>query len=405
MRILAILSRIPYPTTDGGAILTYSTLKFLHEAGHDVCVLALNTKKHYQPPEVLEGICTRFRTVEITTDITPWGALWNLLTGKSYIANRFSSSLFAQELENILRTERVDVIHFDHTLVAQYAETALHADLVHLPRPPIVLRTHNVEYIIQERLATHETTALRRWYRRHEAHRMKAYERRYFSLCDGIIAITPEDAAEVRRMGYEGALEVVPAGVDIHEFSPNASVLTLPHSLCYIGGMDWMPNVEAMHWFVSNVMPLVRKDLPEMTFHLAGKRMPPDVQAYRQQQCVFTYPDVPSAPVFLQSHEILVVPLLSGGGMRLKIIEAMALGMPIISTRIGAEGIEVRDGESILFAETPEEFVRAMRRLHDNPALKKRLGEEARRIALERYTWEAVVAKQMRFYESLLPRL
>jgi len=163
-----------------------------------------------------------------------------------------------------------------------------------------------------------------------------------------------------------------------------------------------MPNIEAMQWFVRDVMPLLREKLPAVEFHLAGKRMSPELLEYRQQQKVFTHPDVPSAPVFMQSHEILIVPLLSGGGMRLKIVEAMALGMPIVSTRIGAEGIAVRDGESILFAEIPEEFVEKIGMLLANPALKKRLGKEARRIALERYTWEGIAAQQVRFYESLL---
>jgi glycosyltransferase involved in cell wall biosynthesis len=166
--------------------------------------------------------------------------------------------------------------------------------------------------------------------------------------------------------------------------------------------MDWMPNREAMQWFMEKVMPLLREQLPEVAFHLAGKRMSPDVLTYGEQPNVYVHPDVPSASEFLQSHEILVVPLLSGGGMRLKIIEAMALGMPIISTRIGAEGIAVRDGESVLFAETPQEFVQSIRRLLGNPALKRHLGENAQRIARENYTWEAVVARQVRFYETLM---
>jgi len=404
MRILAILSRIPYPPTDGGAILTYNTLKYLHRAGHELHVLALNTKKHHQSPEVLREVCTSIQTVDVNTDLTAAGALWSALRGESYITSRFYSKPLEELLLYTLRTTPVDVVHIDHTLVAWYARTIRQ----HLPEhplsshPPVVLRTHNVEYMIQERLAKHETMPLRRWYRRYAAGRMKAFEKRYFAECDGVIAITPEDAAQIRAMGYGGALEVIPAGADVHDFAPNPDVSPKPNTICYIGGMDWMPNIEAMQWFVRDVMPLLREKLPAVEFHLAGKRMSPELLEYRQQQKVFTHPDVPSAPVFMQSHEILIVPLLSGGGMRLKIVEAMALGMPIVSTRIGAEGIAVRDGESILFAEIPEEFVEKIGMLLANPALKKRLGKEARRIALERYTWEGIAAQQVRFYESLL---
>lgn len=409
MRILAILSRIPYPPTDGGAILTYNTLKYLHRAGHELHVLALNTKKHHQPPEVLREVCTSIQTVDVNTDLTAAGALGSTLRGESYIANRFYSKPFEELLLRTLRTTPVDVVHIDHTLVAWYARTIRQHLLEHplsahpLPKHPlVVLRTHNVEYMIQERLAKHETMPLRRWYRRYSAERMKAFEKRFFTECDGVIAITPEDAAQIRAMGYGGAMEVIPAGADIQDFAPNPDVSPKPNTICYIGGMDWMPNIEAMQWFVRDVMPLVREKLPDVEFHLAGKRMSPEILEYRQQENIFTHPDVPSAPVFIQSHEILVVPLLSGGGMRLKIVEAMALGMPIVSTRIGAEGIAVRDGESILFAETPEEFVEKIGMLLANPELKKRLGEEARRIALERYTWGSIAAQQVRFYESLL---
>lgn len=409
MRILAILSRIPYPLTDGGAILTYNTLKYLHRAGHELHVLALNTKKHHQPPEVLREVCTSIQTVDVNTDITAAGALWSALRGESYITSRFYSKALEELLLQTLRTTPVDVVHIDHTLVAWYARTIRQ----HLPKHPlsehplpkhplVVLRTHNVEYMIQERLAKHETMPLRRWYRRYAAGRMKAFEKRFFAECDGVIAITPEDAAQIRIMGYGGAMEVIPAGADVHDFAPNPAISPKPNTICYIGGMDWMPNIEAMQWFVRDVMTLVREKLPAVEFHLAGKRMSPDILEYRQQQSVFTHPDVPSAAAFMQAHEILVVPLLSGGGMRLKIVEAMALGMPIVSTRIGAEGIAVRDGESILFAETSEEFVEKIRLLLVNPELKRRLGEEARCIALERYTWESIAAQQVRFYESLL---
>ncbi len=404
MRILAILSRVPFPLTDGGAILSYNTLKHLHKAGHDVHVLTLNTKKHHQSPDVLRDIAAWVQTLDIDTDIHASEALQSLLRGESYIAKRFESNAFAKMLQNTLQTSRFDIIHLDHTLTGWYAHIAQEALQGQQPAPKVVLRTHNVEYTIQERLAKHEQNALRKWYRKHEAKQMKKVEKRIFAECDGVVAITPEDAAIIRQMGYSGALEVIPAGADTTEFTRNPDIQRLPKTLCYIGGMDWLPNVEAMRYFVREVMPLVRETMPKMALHIAGKRMTDEVRNFANERGVFVHPDVPSASVFLQAHEILVVPLLSGGGMRLKIVEAMALGIPIISTRIGAEGVNVRDGENILFAETPQEFLVAIQTLSNDDALRERLGANARKTALEQYTWEAVVKRQIAFYERLCSR-
>jgi glycosyltransferase involved in cell wall biosynthesis len=231
---------------------------------------------------------------------------------------------------------------------------------------------------------------------------MKLYEKEYWSKFDGVFAITPEEAAMMRSMGYKGLLDIAPAGVDTIEFSPNPHQIPHKNTLCYIGGMDWQPNIEAVTWFVEKVFPTIQQQYPSLEVHIAGKRMPPHLRAYHTHKGVTMHPDVPSASAFLQAHEILVVPLLSGGGMRLKIVEAMALGMPIVSTRIGAEGIAAVHRESIMFADTPEEFAHAISELHTQPELRKKIAEKARTIALQQYSWESIAERMTQFYERVI---
>jgi polysaccharide biosynthesis protein PslH len=408
MRILYILNRIPLPLTDGGAICSYNSVKFLHNAGHDLTLLALNTNKHYQAPETMLDVCQSIRTVDINTDINAFKAARNLVfSRRPYIAERFHctafSDLICETLNTASKEQAFDVVHIDHTMIAWYVDTI--RARVQNP-PPIVLRTHNIEYLIQERLAVHEPHIAKRLYRQFLAKRMKRYETAYYPKFDGILAITPEEAAMMRDMGYVGVLEAIPAGVDIHEFAPNPAVKTLPNTLCYIGGMDWQPNIEAVQWFVKMVFPIVQqeqalKNLPSLEIHIAGKRMSPELRALSARAGVEMYPDVPSAAEFLQGREILVVPLLSGGGMRLKIVEAMALGVPVVSTRVGAEGIAVQHGESIFFADTPEEFAHAISLLQAHPELRKRVAANARNIAQEQYSWEGIATKMQAFYQNV----
>ncbi|MCS6807773.1 MAG: glycosyltransferase family 4 protein [Bacteroidota bacterium] len=408
MRILAVLSRIPFPLNDGGALLSYNTLVQLHNAGHELHILSLNTKKHYQSPDVLQDIACSVQTVDVDTDIHVLDALQSLLMRRSYIASRFDHHECGMLLNAMLSSHRFDIVHLDHTLMSWYAAVvAAYRRSASCILPKVVLRTHNVEYIIQERLAERETIMLKRWYRRYEASLLREFEQRAMEYCDGVIAITSRDAERIRRLGYAKPLAVVPAGVNTTLYTIQNAVLSDSplHSvqLCYIGGMDWIPNVEAMRYFVEKVMPCVRQALPNCTLHIAGKHMNDEILHFaRKYPDVFAYEDVPSAKEFLQARDILVVPLLSGGGMRLKIIEAMALGVPVISTRVGVEGIAACDGEHVVLAETPEEFVRAIQQLCFDASMRRRIVQAARTLVEEQYTWEAVVRRQLDFYEQLI---
>lgn len=412
MRILYILNRIPLPLTDGGAICSYNSVKFLHCAGHQLTLLALNTNKHYQDPDVMRGVCDNIFTFDINTDISVLKAAQNLIfSSRPYIAERFHKTEFARLICNTIDRaisdgEPFDIIHIDHTMIAWYVDAIrTHFQQIEysLPPPPIFLRTHNIEYLIQERLATHETNPAKRWYRKFLAQRMKRYETAHFHRFDGVMAITPEEAVMMRSFGYTGNLATIPAGVDVEEFSPQLNSTQFPNTLCYIGGMDWQPNIDAVHWFVNTVFPRLREHFSSenIQLHIAGKRMSAELQAYSNLEGVTMFPDVPSAADFLRARKILIVPLLSGGGMRLKIVEAMALGMPIISTRIGAEGINARHGESIMLADTPEEFLTAMKILYTQPDFCARIAAKAREIALREYSWQSIATRMEDFYTAV----
>lgn len=400
MKILQIASRIPFPLDDGGAISVYHTTKSLHSAGHEVVLCALNTNKHYQPPSVMAEVCTRIATTDINTDISVFAALKNLFfSDLPYNLERFVSEEFVAMIVGILQAEHFDVVHIESTFVA-YMIPALRMATT----APIVVRPQNIEYVITERLAHNASNPLKAWYYRLLTQRMKRFEIRAFPQADGLLTITPEDAERVRELGYTGEIAVMPAGVDTQFFSANAMITPQPQSIFYFGSLDWAPNIEAVHWFMAEVYPKLRKELPQVMVHIGGKNPSEDILRYGTMENVTVHGNVPSAPRFMNEYSMMIVPLLSGGGMRLKIVEAMGVGVPIISTKVGAEGIAGVHGENMLFAETPDEFIACIRQCCEDETLRQTLSVNARRTAEKLYSWDSVISRAIEFYRHLIQK-
>lgn len=398
MKILQITSRIPYPLDDGGAIGIYNITKALHEAGHHITLCALNTNKHYQPPHVMQNVCSAIHTVDINTDIRVGAALRNLFfSDVPYSLERFVSQEFIAMISRLVQTELFDVIHIDSSFVAYMVP-----HLRKITAIPMVIRAHNIEYAITERLAKNTKNLLKRWYYGVLTDRMKKFEQNILPQASGILAITPEDVERLSALGYHGAYSVMPAGVDTTMFAPHKDIELDTKSVFYFGSLDWAPNIEAVHWFMLHVFPALRKQIPDIAFHIGGKNPGEDILRYDTIDGVSVHANVPSAPRFMNQFHIMVVPLLSGGGMRLKIVEAMSTGTIIISTRIGAEGIAGVHGENMLFAETPEEFITCIQQCVASPELCDRLMKNARITAVQEYSWQGVIKKGIAFYESLI---
>lgn len=403
MDILQLTSRIPYPLTDGGAIGIYNLTKYLHIAGHRITLLSLNTNKHFQNPDVMRDICQDIQTSTINTDITIFNALKNLLvTTFPYNAERFFSNEFARLLQSTLQQKKFDIIHVDSAFMLWYIDTIRESFSSPQDCPPIILRAHNVEYLISERLARNPENPFKRWYLKVLAKRMKNFEKTYFQKCDGILAITREDEQLIRSLGYTKPVGIMPAGVDTQFFSPNDIIQPKQNTIFFFGSLDWMPNIEAVHWFMDAVWQKIHEKLPELEFHIGGKNPPPEIQRYADNQKVFLHPNVASAPDFMQQFNIMVVPLLSGGGMRLKIVEAMVMAKPIISTTIGAEGISGQPQPHLIRADSPDEIVDAIVQLFHDPSFRTTLSQNARAAAVNHYSWDHVILSGINFYESLI---
>lgn len=385
-----LLNRVPFPLNDGGAIAMYAAIRGYVENDCHVHVLAMNTSKHFVEQEKVAEVfdfVQQMDTVNVDNRISFWGAVLNLFSAHSYILQRFVSAEFEARLTDILTRERFDIVHLD-TLTCM-----LYADVVRKhSNAKLVYRAHNVEQQIWERTARNEKNVLKKWYLRWQTARLKKFETSALLQADVILSISTEDETAFRKI-TAAPVVYLPAGMQVAD---EASVSSGRYDLFFIGSFDWLPNLQGIDWFFENVWSSVFSRFPGLSFYIAGKKMPPHV-FNRKTERIIPVGEVPDSKEFILQHGIMLVPLVSGSGIRIKIVEAMALGKCIIATTIAAEGLGLTNGENILIANTAEEFVEQIEKCSD-AAFRNKIGLNAHRFALENF-------QNKRIFEKLLTTL
>ena len=398
MKVLQICNKPPYPPVDGGTLAMNSVTQGLLAAGCEVRVLSMTSDKH---PVLRERMSeeyrqqTRFEAVHIDLGIHPLDAAVALLCGESYHVRRFESKAFAERLRAILEEEQYDIIHLESLFLTPYVSLIRRHS-----QAPVILRSHNVEHMIWQRVAQSERNPLRRWYLKKLSLALRAYELEHLNDYDGIISITEADAQFFRQAGCRKPVAGIPFGINPE---PAENVEPEPNSLFHLGSMDWMPNVEGVRWFLDRVWPLVQQRTPEAHLYLAGRKMPGELAAL-EMKGVTVVGEVPDAMYFISSKMINVVPLLSGSGIRVKIIEAMSAGKAVIATTIGAQGINCTDGRDILIADTPEQFATQIERCLSDPAYCRRIGQAAYELICNEYGTGHMTDNILTFYQSIISK-
>ncbi|MBO2007459.1 glycosyltransferase family 4 protein [Hymenobacter negativus] len=411
MHILQLCPRVPFPPHDGGAIAMYDVAAGLVQAGHRVTLLAINTPKHRQPADALAHLGPNMRlvTVEVDTDISAVRALKNYFFSRQpYNVERFISMDVLGKLAELLfddQEEPISVVQFEGTFVAAYIEllrrgmegTAMEDDF----QIPLVLRAHNIENTIWHKLARWEKNPLKRLLLRTMATRLEKFERRYLRQFDAVAAITEADADRLRALHCPEPVVFIPAGVELSRVQIDHAIQSKQRTLFMIGSLDWLPNQEGVDWLLREVWPAFHAEFPEVELHIAGRNAPAHLLNLKADN-VFMHGFVESAPAFMQQYGLMLVPLLSGGGMRVKIIEGMALGKAILSTGLGAEGIAVRDGHDIIVRDSPAEWLAFLRTWARGEANLGEIGTNAARTAADVYDNRRVVQRFVDLYERLL---
>jgi glycosyltransferase involved in cell wall biosynthesis len=397
LKILQVSNRVPYPLNEGGTIGIYNYTRGFSELGCEVTLFAQAARKHRidmeEAKRVLGGY-GRFEVFPVNTDVNAWDAFKNLFSDKSYNVERFYDPMYEQALIKELQQNEYDVIQIEGTFPALYSDVIFK----HSKNAKVVLRQHNVEFQIWERLAKNAKNPIKKWYLSLLSKRLKRFERKHLNQYAALVPVTEDDGNLFKEMGCTIPIFPSPAGIDTEMWKPSENIS--PKTLYHIGSLEWMPNLEAMLWFVEEVWPEILKQDPEVQFYVAGKGMPEHIKNMDVTN-VHMIGEVDSATDFVQDKSISVVPLKSGSGIRLKILEAMSAGKPVVSTTIGAQGIEYEPNTNIVIGDSATEFAHAVMRLLNDEAFDQKVRQEGRKLIEERYSNRSVVQRLIDFYQTL----
>lgn len=400
MKILILTNKLPYPPKDGGSIATLKLGLSLSQLNNQVHLLAINTSKHFFdireiPAEIKEKI--EFHDVFINTRIRAYKALLNLLFSKKpYNAQRFENKNYSDKLNQLLSENNYDVIQLEGLYLTPYIPA-----IRKLSEALVVMRSHNVEYKIWEKQAALTSNILSKFYMKNLAKRIKKMELNAVNQYDALLPISPIDAAVFQNAGCKIPMQVLPVGIEIEDYIPDHTKQEFP-SLFHIGALDWMPNTEGLSWFFNEVWPLLKEKHPALKFYLAGRNASEKFINSIHYKDVIYMGEVDDAQHFIQQKSIMIVPLFSGSGIRIKILEGMALEKVIVSTSLGAEGIPVKDKKNILLANSREEFVEKINFVIADKKAFNAMSEQARIFVKENFDTFNLTNQLLSFYKQNL---
>lgn len=401
MKILQLCNKFPYPLKDGGAIAMYNLTKGLSNNGHDVTLLAMNTKKHYVIPGEVENALkdiAELEYVNINTNISIVKALVNILFSRiPYNAERFISHKFEKKIISILNEKKFDIVQLEGLYITPYIELIRqHSDA------RISLRAHNIEHEIWKRIVSNENNFIRKKYLQILARRIKKFEINSLNTYDLLVPITHRDALILKNLGNHKPYKVSPAGFDIEKAKSDNSKIDY-RSLFFLGSLDWIPNQEGLLWFIKRVWPRVIVKNPEARFFIAGRNAPNRlIRKITKYNNIVILGEVEDAFEYMKNKAIMIVPLFSGSGMRVKIIEGMALGKVIVTTSTGAEGIDARHNENIIIADSEIDFEKEIVNLLENKSFFTKIGENAQKFIVENMDNNKITAELAKFYKANL---
>ena len=394
MKILFLSPTVPFPLTDGGRIRVFNLLKQITQKS-EVTLLTLETQS-----TDAEGVA-ELQQLGIQVHLVPSAptlprvSLGTLL--KAFLRRqpitvaRYDLSAYRQKFRELLATETFDLVHYEMFHTAQlHTETDL----------PGVLSQQNVDSAIWRRLCSETENPFYKFAYWTQQLAFQRYERVLSPKFEAVTCTSDIDAAVFQRHCADDVIEIIPNGVDVTHYLPDFTS-EVPAHLIYIGSMDWYPNEDAVGFFADEVLPRIQERVPDVRFSIVGGNPSARVQKLAEREGVVVTGRVPEIKPYFAEATVFVVPLRIGSGTRLKILEALAMGKAIVSTSVGAEGLDLRDGEEVFIADEPATFADAVTRLLTDVPLRRRIGKNGRTRVEQDYDWRSIGEKLHTLYSKI----
>jgi glycosyltransferase involved in cell wall biosynthesis len=382
MKILQLTKKFPFPLMDGESIAVYYLSRALRDLECTIDLLSMNTVKHYFDLDKIPDSYDHYRkihTIEVDNRVRIIPAFLNLFSRKSYHISRFESTAFKRKLIHLLQQENYDTILLETLYLTPYVST-----LRKYSKAKIIMRSHNLEYEIWERMLKNMKFNLAKLYLIYLVRKLKRYELKHLNDYDYLVTVTQRDLSNFVKLGFAKKGMVIPIGIDTDDYHPHAIENETPMRISFIGSLDWMPNMEGISWFLNQVWDMYAQKLEGIELHVAGRNTP---DSFRKdiRKHMLIHGEVADANEFISSCPVMIVPLFSGSGMRVKILEAMALERVVVTTSLGLEGIQAKHKEQVLIANTANDFVEQLSYCRDNPEAVRNMGIKARKLIQKKY--------------------
>lgn len=395
MNILIVTTRLPYPMISGAKIRAFHILKALAER-HKVALISFygseDEEKHFDIYKSMGVNLVPILNQAIDEQVGLKALFHSLSTGLPLTVSKYRHP---EMVEAIAKHSRAaDVIHCEHMHMAEY--------LFGITDKPKMLDAHNVETQIAYRYSRCESNMLKKLILSLNYRAMRSYEKKVCAGFDMTLSVSMEDQKVLESEFGAGCVRLLENGVDVDYFAPvNKNFQDQPKKLVFVGAMDWLPNSDGIKYFIKEILPIIRQDFPGIKLDVVGKDPPQDIRQLSNIDGIRVTGTVDDVRPFVHDSHLYVVPLRFGGGSRLKILEAFSMGIPVVSTSLGCEGIECVNGKDLLVADSPADFAATVVRLLKDPELCCRLTNNARILAVNTYSWNVICEKLLNYYGEL----